>query len=196
MASEVDICNIALSHVGGGRILSLSDNTEEAEQCRLHYPFARDKVLGEREWTFAVVRRELGKTATPPDFGYPNEFQMPSDAIRILTCHDSANVDHPHLQNTTSWAKEGSVIITDADRLWCRYIARIEDPNKFTVGFIEAMAVYLAHKICIPITQNRGLSTELLNIYEAELAKAATVDGMQGRTQQIRHSRLANARFR
>lgn len=196
MASIVDICNLALSHVGGGRIVSLSDSTEEAAQCQLHYAFARDKVLGEREWTFAVVRRELGKTASPPDFGYPFEFQIPSDSIRVLSCFDQSHASHPNLQNDTNWAKEGNVIISDAERLWCKYIRRIEDPNLFTAGFIETVAVYLAHKICIPLTNNRGLSTELLNIYEAELAKAATADGMQGRTQQIRYSRLANARRR
>jgi len=195
MASVVDICNIALSHVGGGRIVSLNDSTEEAAQCSLHYQFARDKVLGEREWTFAVTRRELAQVSRSPNFGYPAQFQVPSDAIRVLNCYDGP--DYTALDiNGLDWHKEGETIVADSEQLWCRYLARVEDPNKFTAGFIEAVATYLAHKICVPLTQNRGMSNDLLSLYEMELAKAATTDGMQGRSSTIRKSRLITARRR
>lgn len=196
MASVVDICNIALSHVGGGRITSLDDATEEAAQCKLHYAFARDKVLGEREWTFAIARRQLAKTTSGPAFGPPNQYQIPSDCIRVLRCYDDASYQHPMENNTAVWYKESDKIITDVTQIWCQYIRRVEDPNLFTAGFIEAVATYIAHKIAIPLTSNKNLSNELLALHKDELANASSSDGLQGRHRVIRFSRLTAARRR
>lgn len=194
MASIVEICNMALSEVGSGPIVSLNDATTEAEQCRIHYSTARDKVLGEREWTFAVTRRELAKSATDPAYGHPNQFQLPSDCIRVLQCHSSSDVEPQSAPNSTDWSKEGPFVISDSDGIWCRYLRRVEDPNEFSAGFISALSFYLASRLAIPLQQNRGLRTELLQIYELELRKAAAVDGLQGRNKTVRFSRLDSVR--
>tara|TARA_R110002124_G_C8974430_1_gene515618 strand:- start:5071 stop:5661 length:591 start_codon:yes stop_codon:yes gene_type:complete len=196
MASVIDIANIALSHVGGNRITSLNGPTEEAAQCQLHYGFARDKVLGEREWTFAIARRQLAKVSDAPAFGPPSQFQLPSDCIRVLRCYEDGDYQYPLENNTTNWYKEGDKVVTDRQAIYCQYIRRVEDPNLYTAGFIEAVATYLAHKICIPLTANRGLSTELLQIHEEELTRAAVTDGLQGKHRVIRYSRLTSARRR
>ena len=196
MASVVDICNIALSHVGGGRIVSLDDPQEQAAQCLLHYALARDKVLGEREWTFAVTRRQLAEVTPSPQFGFPRAFQVPSDSIRILRCFEDSDLRFPIEQNTTFWYREGDTIVTNSEQIYCQYIRRVEDPNAFSPGFVQALATFLAHKLSIPLTQNSTLSERLLLIHEEELARAATADGLQGKHRTINFSRLINMRRR
>lgn len=196
MASVVSICNMALSEVGSTSIVSIDDNSLEAELCRLHYYTARDKVLGDREWTFAVARRELTMSAAAPVYGFPNKFQIPSDSIRILQCHDSKDINYPLDPNSTYWYKEGDEILSDSEQIWCRYIRRVEDPNLFSAGFETALATYLASKLAIPLQQNRSLKTELLQVYQLELTEAAAADGLQGRHKIIRFNRLDSARRR
>ena len=59
MASEVDICNLALSHLRVAAIVSLLDTTTRAAACNTHYAVARDTVLREHAWGFAKKRKIL-----------------------------------------------------------------------------------------------------------------------------------------
>jgi len=56
----VDICNLALSHVGdGGQITSLDDGSVQAKFCKKFLPEARDELLQIRQWGFATRRRQM-----------------------------------------------------------------------------------------------------------------------------------------
>lgn len=56
MASEIEICNIALSRIGNSRsINSMTEASKEANQCSLHYEQCRDAVLSDFPWNFAVA---------------------------------------------------------------------------------------------------------------------------------------------
>lgn len=59
--SAVSICNMALSRVGHHTEItaSLSENTEAARQCNLHYEPARDALLRSHPWNFATRRTKL-----------------------------------------------------------------------------------------------------------------------------------------
>lgn len=58
--TEVSIANMALSRVGHhNQITALSDNTEAARQCNLHYEGARDSLLRSHPWKFAKKRTKL-----------------------------------------------------------------------------------------------------------------------------------------
>jgi hypothetical protein len=52
MASEVDICNLALGHIRAGSIGSLNDSSQPAKLCKNLYPILRDRCLRELPWHF------------------------------------------------------------------------------------------------------------------------------------------------
>ena len=56
MPSEIQICNLAISWLGGQRITSFGDETAEAILCYANYELARDAVLERIEWSFAIKR--------------------------------------------------------------------------------------------------------------------------------------------
>lgn len=56
----LDICNLALAHIGdAGQITSLTDGSEQAQLCLRFWPEARDELLQTRQWSFALRRRPL-----------------------------------------------------------------------------------------------------------------------------------------
>jgi hypothetical protein len=82
MASEVEICNLALAHFGSrSNISSLTEASEEARHCRLHYANIRDSLLQMLDWDFArryTFLATLDETA-PGDWLYA--FALPADCI-------------------------------------------------------------------------------------------------------------------
>lgn len=59
MATEIDICNLALSHLRVASIVAFADATTRAGACSTHYAVTRDAVLREHAWGFAKKRRVL-----------------------------------------------------------------------------------------------------------------------------------------
>ncbi len=66
MASEVDICNLALSHLGDtAEIASLSERSTQAKLCARFYPMARNTMLEMATWSFATRRVKLALVDNP-----------------------------------------------------------------------------------------------------------------------------------
>lgn len=101
MASETDVCNLALAHVGTrSTIAALTEDSNEARACRRFYPQARDETLEAAWWSFArrTATLTLLKSAPgTPEFqgvvsnvwndSYPAppwlyEYAYPSDCVR------------------------------------------------------------------------------------------------------------------
>jgi len=82
--SPVEICNLALSWLGGDLIISLTDDSTEAKLCNAVYAPLRDAVLEEREWTFATRRIQPPALVAGPLYGYDKAFQIPIEVIRVL----------------------------------------------------------------------------------------------------------------
>lgn len=59
MASEVDICNLALSHIRAASITSLSGTDVRSVACNRQYAVTRDAVLRDHAWGFAKKRKVL-----------------------------------------------------------------------------------------------------------------------------------------
>jgi hypothetical protein len=62
VASEVDICNLALGHIGDSATVSSINPPEgsaQAEHCSRFYPIARDSLLEMHNWGFATKRTNL-----------------------------------------------------------------------------------------------------------------------------------------
>ncbi|KKK94325.1 hypothetical protein LCGC14_2684020, partial [marine sediment metagenome] len=61
MASEVGICNEALSEIGAASILALDQDDKNARECNKRYASLRDKLLRAHPWNFAGARAKLGQ---------------------------------------------------------------------------------------------------------------------------------------
>ena len=218
MASQVSICNLALGWIGANLITSLDDDNREAQLCKTNFADIRDAVLEEREWTFAVRRLSLAPTVLKPVYGYGNQFLLPPDVIRVLNIPDTTFGDTlsfftgairqaqqgPDQQpQLPVWRKEsvdqpgtlvGQVILANTDQLLVRVIWRVTNIDLWSPMFIHAVAARIAADLAIPLTQNRTLQSDMWNLYDLKLRKAAVMDGMQGRMEIKRSEAIQRVR--
>lgn len=187
--SEVTICNLALGWLGANLIISLDDAGDEAALCKANYETSRDATLEARNWTFAMSRKVLIPLAEAPAFEYSYQFKLPADLIRVTRVSDE-----PEFEFSLDWTKEEDKILANVQKLYIRYIKRIEDPQQFTMGFVHAFAARLASDMAIPITNNKDLQQLMMQMYLGKLEVAGSYDGMQGKNIQVRARKLVGVR--
>jgi hypothetical protein len=91
MASVVDICNLALSHVGDvADVQSISppDGSVQAGFCSRFYPIALKAALEMTYWDFAMRRINLAQLATNPSTTWCFAYAVPDlmlNAIAVLS---------------------------------------------------------------------------------------------------------------
>ncbi|AEM62911.1 tail tubular protein [Vibrio phage phiVC8] len=188
MPSLVSIYNKALAHVGAKSVLSENDSNTRAETCNAMYEFALRSALEAREWSFAAARvRLLPDPLITPSWGYNYGYRLPNNCIRVCQVRDGSmyNLD---------WAVEAGFLYATRPTVDVKYNRLIEDPNAFTPTFVEALCLKLASDICIPLTENRGLATDLVGRYLMLVSEGAALDGLQASRERLRADTLINAR--
>ena len=188
--SEVSICNLALSWLGGNRITSLEDGTTEANLCAANYNPARDAVLEDRDWTFASTRCMPNRLAEPPEFGYSSAFQLPPDFIRVIRISQLADMRDEIFE----WEKEKDQLLVNADVIYMRYVFRLEDPTKFSPNFVQAFAARIAADICVPLTHDKELFANYWQLYLSKLETGGAMDGMQGVNKRLQARKIIRIR--
>lgn len=161
MASEVDICNIALGYLGDtATVASLNppEGSAQAEHCARYYPIARDELLEMHTWNFAMRRETLALLATQP-IGWQFAYAMPADAVRIISVHapgegeagsgPCSTVQHPFTCESDGLG--GRIIYCNVDDAAARYTMRVVDTTRFSPLFVSALTWHLAAKLAGPL---------------------------------------------
>ena len=190
--SEISICNMSLSWLGGNIIISFQDESTEAILCAANYEPSREATLEDREWTFAAARAIPNKLADPPAFGYSSAFQLPTNpkVIKVNKVSDSPYFD----TKIEDWVKEGDKILANKDVIYIKYTQDIDDPIKFSPGFVQALAARIAADICVPLTHDVKLFASYWQLYLNKLETAGANDGMQGRNIKLENNQLVKVR--
>jgi len=182
--------------MGQKRINSLQDNQNEAIVMNDNYELSRDKTLADAAWTFATERKVLAPVSTAPAFGSGNQFLIPGNVLRVHRVFKATNTSQSNKFSNAEWVREGNYIISPESTLWAVFIVRVTDPNRFSPGFVHALAARLAADTAITFTESIRMEEKMEERYVAKLADAAYTDGSQGRTEVLRSSNLTGARKR
>lgn len=210
MASEVDICNLALGHLGDAATVSSIDPPEgsaQAEHCARFYPIARDSLLELHSWNFATTRATLALLGSAwPEWKYC--YATPGDAVNILAILDSQAQDDYSVSNNFGFTQSGIplvgsgtytpqpysqetlsdgtlVIYTNQENAVCRYTRTITDTTVFSPLFVDALAWYLASYLAGPVIKGDAGAAEskrCMNNAMGMMGKATTSDANQRRT--------------
>lgn len=184
MASEVDICNLALSSLGDVanlQAISPPDGSAQADHCARWYPIARDGLLERHDWSWATKRIALAQVTNPITewlycYAQPNDL-LSAIAIMDPTATDDSSVALPApsmaffgysnpvinggmytpKEYTLESAADGSdVIYTNQQNAVLRYVVRVTDTSKFSSLFIRTLAASLSAMLAGPIIKGEA----------------------------------------
>jgi hypothetical protein len=172
MASEVQICNLALSNVGNrGRVASISpvDGSAEADYCASFFGLARNEMLEMFDWTFARKRVALALLATNPSSLWLYAYSLPSDCLkprRVLTSNGATE------QDSEPFDIEGTTLLTNKQYAELSYTRTVTDAGLFPPSFVTALGYLLSSYLAGPLL--KGIDGTRAN---GEFRKIATQMG-------------------
>lgn len=181
MATEVDICNLALAHLGDdATIASISppEGSAQAEKAARFYPIARDTLLKLHTWNFATKRGTLPLTTNTLDqwdyaYAAPADMQTPISIISPTAQNDystrmsagdtpggiTSNYaptivagQYTPQQFALETDKQGlHLIYTNQENAMLRYQAYVTDTSKFDDLFVITLSWHLASMLAGPV---------------------------------------------
>lgn len=193
----VDICNLALTHIGQKKITSLSASTENARVMNRIYTTCRDEVLRRAKWKFAQVLATLTELEDETFVGWNFVYTFPSDCIKIdrVFSDDSNQFDlqifsNPLIRTSPVTDPEGipykvfydtnislRVIVANDNPAYIMYTARVTDPAVYDALFIKALSFKLAAEAANPLCGDSEEAKEMTQRYELAISEAARVNG-------------------
>lgn len=200
MASEVDICNLALSHLGDEATVASIDPPEGSPQagyCARFYPTARDALLEMHAWGFALRRVQLALLSNKWS-SWQFAYARPSDTLKLLAVMPPGMPDdfdtlpvgalssihgaQPYSAEVDAGGR--SVIYTDQADAVLRYTALVKDTTKFSPLFVMALSWHLASLLAGPILKGDVGAAEgkrCAAVMQQYLTQAITSDANQRR---------------
>jgi hypothetical protein len=169
--SNTDIQNRALTLLSADRIQTDNNTSEQARKMNAIYDSTRDAMLSEHNWNFAMKERQLSLLSDEPikdDWDYV--YQLPSDCLRVL-----------NIEGDYQFAIYSNKLYTNTDDVRILYVSRETDPNRFSAGFIKALAARLAADLAFGITQNATIATNMDAVAIRDLKEAKWSDSQEGK---------------
>lgn len=180
MPSFVDICNVALSHIGdSANVTSIDppDGSAQAGYCATFLPVALAAILETHEWGFATVRSTSAPLASPIG-SWCFAYAYPANVVKMIAVlpacamddysanfggHPDWNSPAPDFRNPADniyiprpYAVEqdgqgDQIILTNECNAVFRYTINVSDPTKFSPLFVLALSYLLASMLAGPI---------------------------------------------
>ena len=205
MASQIDICNLALGRIGQQANVSSitpSDGSAAADFCASWYPIARDAMLEMHAWGFSTKRVNLAVLDGQAPDGWQFAYAFPTDAIKIWDVKLPADTPGGAFFNTDWWWRGSSpefsvlnmvdnqdqqfvvesladgtiAIYTNVQNAIAIYSCRITDTTKFPPLFVNALAWLLASYLAGPITKDPSVIQSAYSAFTTEGGKAMVSD--------------------
>lgn len=183
MASEVQICNMALLEFGDTTITALTEETKEARACKVLYPILRDQLLYIHPWNFALKRADISAALTDtPDFEWDYAYTLPTDppCLRVWELYGTTN----------EWVVENGLFLTNQDEeIYIRYIAQITETGRFNPAFVTCLSKLLAAMLAPKLAgdSGKGMRTaflqELNTLWLPQAYKLNAMEGKRPRTE-------------
>jgi len=172
MSSKTEICNLALSRFGGGKITSLDDGTETARLLDLNYNNCLETTLRDFPWNFARKIQELALTddTTP---GYDYVYQYPAYCVNVLRVYYENNArmnEKSEFKIITNGNEK--FIACDIPNAYVEFTYKVTSPDIYDASFVKALSYILAAEVCNAKSGNAQKAAEMLQKYQMTIATA------------------------
>ena len=203
MATNVQICNLALSHIGSRAFIQdlSSDTSVETRYCNLLFNDARQAVLRDAPhgWGFAYKVEALALKVSadvtiPANWVYA--YAWPADCLRALHIVTANNIADPvPFLPGTDIALEAKVIFSNEADAVLGYTADIITSHMFDAGFVHALSWHLAADLAPPLTGDRAIQDVSFRLYRQALDAALRTDASEGKPPTERDSKFIRVRL-
>ena len=167
MATQVEICNMALGLIGAENITAISDATRVAKVCNTFYASTLKYLLRSHNWNFAMKRAVLTSSGTPA-FEFSHQVNKPSDYLRVVEFYNYKG----------TFKEEGSKILLNQQSVQIKYIRSDVVESEFDESFVMAFASKLAEVMCWQITQNATKEESVKARHKEDIAMARRMNAI------------------
>ena len=177
VTSPIHICNLALSNLGNtGSVNSIETPTSDLEvYCALWYDLSRRLALKKAQPNFALSRRRVALVDEEAPYPFDYVYEYPSDCLKVLGI--GAVED-----KTNNYTVEGNRIYTSVeytDGMPIRFIRDVEDVATFSPEFVDFLALVLASKIALPVTQDAAKAAALKQYIPIDLSEVSGLNAQE-----------------
>lgn len=194
ITSKVDICNMALGHLGNlGTVENIDTPSNDKETTfALWYDITRQTLLKNMVPNFALGRTTVARDlVNPPAFGYLYAYSYPTAALKVLGL---GNLDE---KGDTDFSVEGNRIYTNSlydAGMPVRYIKDVTLVNDMSPEFKMLLALYLAEKVALPLTQDKAKKKMIADMLPREMTAASGINAQENQPVRRSYSRFRAAR--
>ncbi len=195
--SEVDICNMALSHLKQKPIVQIDPPSSQVEElCALWYHQVRQETLRSHPWNFAGKRTQLTPDGSAePLFGFSHAYLLPSDWLRFIGRYDTLGSRVPI--GGDDYELEGRYILLNGEdnaSINVKYVCDYQTVIKMDPLFRGLFAINLAIILAPNFSGSENRVKTILEIRKDLEAKATAIDGQERPPRRIQRSKFIEAR--
>lgn len=184
MASVVEICNLALGHLGKDDISSIDEASAEARACKKFFTITVETMLQVYPWMFAKTTASLAAVTNGKVNKWLHAYQRPIDCLKLRMVSDESLADYMPSGDGITLGKhnhevEGQIIYCDLSPAYLVYTKKIADTTLFPPTFVEAVASALAARCAMPITRDLKVRNDAILMARSSLATAMEADASE-----------------
>lgn len=195
--NSTEICNMALSYLGNGRINSIDDAAEDARKCKIHYDHDRRRMLMAYPWGFAKRMEKLA-LFTDKVPGWDFAYSYPTECVNVTYVYDEdgARRKEEAREDFEIVTLDGrKTIATDVRDAWVEYTADVRDANMFSEEFTEGLTHLLASSIAMGITGNANIAMQHMQLAQQSIVSAGYYNAIEKERRMRYPNKYANERF-
>ena len=183
MASPVDVCNLALVHLGDpGNVASIDppEASTQGRYCARLYPIARDELLEAHCWRFNTRRKVLTSLVLPDsvDGEWLYAYALPTDCLRPFAVYVPGITENGKTEDFSveTADDDAPVLYSNVEGAYLKYVVRVTDTGRFPPSVVDALAYLLASKLASPMTQSADKLGAMQLMYARAFARATSLD--------------------
>lgn len=191
--SKVELCNMAISHLGNyGTVENIDEpKTDKEVTCALWYDVALEYFLKIAMPNFAMSRKTVAALSETPPSSFTFVYEYPNDCLKVL------GIDDVELRKN-DYTVEGNRIYTSVEYtggLPIRYIKKFTDVTLMSPEFKIEFSWFLASLIALDVTQDLQKAKMIEDMVPSKIAVLSGMNAQENRPIRISASRFKQSRY-
>ena len=196
--TKVDICNLALSHLGMNAITSLTEDNPSVRACNYFFDPSRDAVFSEFKWPFATVKEALVAVSdTVLELEWSYVYVYPTQAAAVWSVYNESTIktkDEEEFEVAFQVANNRKVICSNNKTAYAEYTYKVPDTTIFSPSFVIAFSLRLASSMAHTLIGDVEVGKDLLLTYSTSISETKRQSYVERKKKPNQTSAYVNSR--